>query len=131
MANQDIETVRRVLEALLRRLEAEPAKAGDAGSAVLLTEGVNTASPVIVVLGGLNSGAEHDAALRRSGVEGNERPTASTSAASAYREQPALHPGLERFELAETESHSAAPKACFMEPGRACVSSGACEMRGY
>ena len=40
------------------------------------------------------------------------------------------HPGLERFPL--SEAGTAAPsKPCFMEPGRICVNSGACEMRGF
>ena len=41
------------------------------------------------------------------------------------------HPGLERFPLSEPSATSAATKPCFMEPGRVCVNSGACEMRGY
>ncbi|HEX8091728.1 MAG TPA: hypothetical protein VF762_22935 [Blastocatellia bacterium] len=42
-----------------------------------------------------------------------------------------VHPGLEKFPLAEIIDPLPAPKTCFMEPGRVCVNSGACEMRGY
>jgi hypothetical protein len=43
----------------------------------------------------------------------------------------AAHPGLEKFSIAGSETAPSAPKTCFMEPGRVCVNSGACEMRGY
>ena len=127
MANQDKETVRQILEALLRRLEAEPYKPGEAGTPVLFSDGVSPSAPVIVVIGGLNS-SERDYGPGQRDVS-EIKPSATKSSAS--RERPSSHPGLERFPMAETESNSAAPKACFIEPGRACVSSGACEMRGY
>jgi hypothetical protein len=44
-------------------------------------------------------------------------------------ETSSTHPGLERFTMIEKSTD--APKPCFMEPGRSCVKSGACEMRGY
>lgn len=42
-----------------------------------------------------------------------------------------LHPGLERFPLSEPGSGDPSLRSCFIEPDRACVGSGACEMRGY
>ena len=42
-----------------------------------------------------------------------------------------LHPGLEKFPIAGDNPAVSAPKDCFMEPGRVCINSGACEMRGY
>ena len=41
------------------------------------------------------------------------------------------HPGLERFDLPESNTVSSAPRRCFIEPERVCVGSGACEMRGF
>jgi hypothetical protein len=130
MPNQDKETVRRVLEVLLKKLEGEPSNSEEAASTVLFSESSNSSAPVIVVLGGLNSSAQ-DVAQRQPGIGEIGPPAAAKLSASAHREPQALHPGLERFPLAGADSHAAAPKACFMEPGRTCVSSGACEMRGY
>jgi hypothetical protein len=42
-----------------------------------------------------------------------------------------LHPGHEKFPVREESSSDPAPRSCFIEPHRACVNSGACEMRGY
>jgi hypothetical protein len=129
MPNQDKETVRRVLEALLEKLDGEPRDGED--RAILLSEGSDSTSPVIVLLGGLNSGAQDAVAHRQRKVDELGRPATANLSARAHDNPQASHPGLERFPLAETQSHPAAPKACFMEPGRTCVSSGACEMRGY
>ncbi len=46
-------------------------------------------------------------------------------------EDRAAHPGLEKFSITEAHHTDSAPRTCFMEPGRVCVNSGACEMRGY
>lgn len=53
------------------------------------------------------------------------------AAGHARQTSEATHPGFERFHIAEEETAPPAPKNCFMEPGRVCVNSGACEMRGY
>lgn len=129
MPNQDKETVRRVLEALLEKLDGEPRDGEE--MPILLSERSDSTSPVIVFLGGLNSGARDAVAHRQPKVDEPGRLAAANLSASAHGSPHAPHPGLERFPLAETQSHPAAPKACFMEPGRTCVSSGACEMRGY
>jgi hypothetical protein len=81
MSDQERETIRRVLEALLAKLDGES-----------------------------------DIAKGSAAVQENHQ---------------ASHPGLERFPLAEARSQSSVPRACFMEPGRTCINSGACEMRGY
>jgi hypothetical protein len=41
------------------------------------------------------------------------------------------HPALERFTAIDVARRSNAAKACFIEPDRVCVNSGACEMRGF
>jgi hypothetical protein len=43
----------------------------------------------------------------------------------------ATHPGLERFTLSHLCSSGPAPRACYLEPEKVCVKSGACETRGY
>lgn len=117
MSDQERETVRRVLLALLAKLDGE-------------SRGDDRAAPVIVVLDGLNSALDHAERCRPS----FEEPGASAAAqgfAPGQDTRQDSHPGLERFPLAETQSQSSVPKACFMEPERTCISSGACEMRGY
>ncbi len=131
MPNQDKETVRRVLEALLEKLDREPRDGEEWASSTLLSEGSDSTSPVIVLLGGLNSGVQDAVPRRQPNVDEPGRLATANLAPSARYSSHASHPGLERFPFAETQSHPAAPKACFMEPGRTCVSSGACEMRGY
>lgn len=131
MPDQEREAVRRILEALLAKLDGGPRDRDERASSILLSEGTDPASPVIVVLGGMNPQTQ-DAVERRQPRfdEIGLSATANVSAA-AHANPQASHPGLERFPLAEPQSHPSAPKACFMEPGRACINSGACEMRGY
>lgn len=59
-----------------------------------------------------------------------ERGAGNAPAKSSSLDRHEAHPGLERFPLSEAGT-AAASKPCFMEPGRICVNSGACEMRGY
>ncbi|HSE35876.1 MAG TPA: hypothetical protein VLG74_01150 [Blastocatellia bacterium] len=118
MSDQERETVRRVLEALLAKLDGESRGVGD------------RAAPVIVVLDGLNSTAQGNERCRPRFEEPGASATAQGFAPGQDNRQ-ASHPGLERFPLAEPQSQSSVPKACFMEPERTCISSGACEMRGY
>lgn len=128
MSDQERETVRRVLEALLAKLDGQPGS--DArGRSIVLSSGVDRASPVIVVLDGLDSPVQDKAEGCRPKF-GEPGATANGSTAAQENRQ-ASHPGLERFPLAETQSQSSVPRACFMEPGRNCINSGACEMRGY
>jgi hypothetical protein len=94
MPDQEIEDLRRILEALLAKLDGKPR-----GRTEPLPDEPKTSA------------------------------TAKISAA-AQEHSEASHPGLERFPLAETPQPSV-PRTCFIEPGRTCVNSGACEMRGY
>jgi hypothetical protein len=130
MADRERETVRRVLEALLAKLDGESLDS-DARESSIVSDSIDRASPVIVVLDGLNSKVQEkdDRCRPRPNELGG---VASANGSAPVREaHQASHPGLERFPLAETQSQSSVPRACFMEPGRTCVSSGACEMRGY
>ena len=128
MSDTDKETVRRILEALLARLDEAPS-GGQNPDPTLLRGDAGRNSPMIVVLGDVNSKAP-DPIVSRS--EKNDAQTAAASpVARVYETQQGSHPGLERFSLPQTGSTPAASKACFMEPGRTCVHSGACEMRGY
>lgn len=128
MSDQERETVRRVLEALLAKLDGEP-DSDARGRSIALSSAVDRASPVIVVLDGLNSPVQDKA-------EGcppkfDERGAPLKRSTAVQEDRQASHPGLERFPLAETQPQSSVPRACFMEPGRNCINSGACEMRGY
>jgi hypothetical protein len=126
---QDKETVRWLLETALNKLDGETGDGYEGSSSIVVSESDNQGSPLILVLvGGLDSSTR--AAPPERSSETGRLPTAEPSA-SAHSEAPAAHPGLERFPLAITDANPAATKACFMEPGRACVSSGACEMRGF
>ena len=59
-----------------------------------------------------------------------ERVAGNLPAKSSSLDRDEAHPGLERFPLSEVGT-AGSPKPCFIEPGRICVNSGACEMRGY
>ena len=132
LPKQDKETVRRLLEAALNRLDEETRAGEEKSNSILLSESGNEDTPVILVLiGGLSSSAQYGAASPVRSVDQAGRPATPKSTATAHDQSPAAHPGLERFPLAMTDSRPAAPKACFIEPGRACVSSGACELRGF
>ncbi|HXU36802.1 MAG TPA: hypothetical protein VN937_10610 [Blastocatellia bacterium] len=69
-----------------------------------------------------------EAALRKLEEPKLQPPTAEATM-STYTS--ASHPGLERFTIIESSQTSSGKKACYMEPDRLCVKSGACEMRGY
>lgn len=130
MPKQDKATVRRILEAVLNRLDAEARGGEENSNSILLSESGDADAPVIlVVIAGSNSTAKNGTATPALRVDRAGQP--ATNYALGNNEAQAAHPGLERFPLAVTDPHPSAPKACFMEPGRACVSSGACEMRGF
>jgi hypothetical protein len=93
--------------------------------------GDDRAAPVIVVLDGLNPAAQDNAERCRPRFDEPGASAAAQGFAPGQDNRQNSHPGLERFPLAETQSQSSVPKACFMEPERTCISSGACEMRGY
>jgi hypothetical protein len=117
------EIARRVLQNVLRQLDG-----GDRASA----------APVIVIVLGdaaaaraesgavANAVAPLPAVVKQSacGCQNNSHISGANSLQSS-------HPGLERFDLPEDNAVSNAPRMCLMEPDRACVGSGACEMRGY
>lgn len=125
MKNTNQELIRRVLSSVLSRIgdnETTPTK--------LIAEAASDASPVVFII--LNDSQSRE--------ENDERHLrAADSAASKKNDAGSLennskglkHPEFERFSSVEAKSDGLAPKTCFMEPGRACVNSGACEMRGF
>src|SRR2546426_2669267 len=132
IAKYDQETVRRLLKAALKKLDGESHGDKQSSNSVLFSEN-DADSPVILVLVGGSNAHDQSAAPELIAVpNGQTEPDESTVSNRDQKQGPqASHPGLERFPFAVTSSLSAAPKACFMEPGRTCVSSGACEMRGF
>lgn len=56
---------------------------------------------------------------------GEQTPTNCDCAKTSF------HPALERFTIIASSPAPSTAKACFMEPERICVNSGACEMRGF
>jgi len=130
MPKQDKETVRGLLSAVLRKLEGETVEGTESSTPIVFSETANQGSPMILVfVGALDSSASSPA-------RGTERVLMTTPLAATRNEIPAAHPGLERFPLAISEPSPfavkpSATKPCFIEPGRACCSSGACEMRGF
>jgi hypothetical protein len=123
---QDQETVRRLLESALLRLNGETNNGDEGSNSIVVSESDGHGSALIVMLvEGLGSSAQDERRIE-TGQLAMANPPASTRS-----EGQASHPGLERFLLTTTDPHPPATKACFMEPGRACCSSGACEMRGF
>ena len=132
MAKQEKETVRRVLKAALDKLDEESHGDKESSNSIVFSES-DTGAPVILLLAGGLIARDEDvpAALVAAATGRHESGEATDSSFDQTRGANAAHPGLERFPLAVTTSLPTAPKACFMEPGRTCVSSGACEMRGF
>jgi hypothetical protein len=132
MANSDLEKVRRLLKAALNKLDGESRGDKESSNSILFSE-KDTGTPVILVLGGGSNAQDEDAPPVLVASPEGRRETVKSFASGPDQTQGAqtAHPGLERFSLAVTDSVPTAPKACFMEPGRTCVSSGACEMRGF
>jgi hypothetical protein len=132
MANSDLEMARRLLKAALNKLDGESRGDKESSNSILFSEKDAGAPVVLVVVGGLNAQDEDAPPVLVAAPDGR-REIEKSFASGLDQTQGAQteHPGLERFSLAVTDSHPAAPKACFMEPGRTCVSSGACEMRGF
>lgn len=120
MENTDREKALEVLEAVLAKLRSDSDDSQtSSGSLGLPPHGQRTSEPVVlVVIGGQQANS-------------NEMTPSTKTPPGDLGAVHADHPGLERFPIAKNDSQSLAPKPCFMEPARACVHSGACEMRGY
>ena len=134
MPDADQEIARRVLESVLRRLEANAPAASAA--TVLPSSRAGQDQPVVfIVLGNLElsqTGA-HSGDPRRAALEAiniTDQKTQSAPAPIPVGNLQPAHPEFERFPLADAQATAPVPKACFMEPDRICVHSGACEMRG-
>ena len=127
MQDSTEEIARRVLEGVLRRLDDGAARPSAAPQA---TDAGASGPPLIVIMLGdrreTNAAPVVPAAVTQPacGCQNNSHVMAGNSLQSS-------HPGLERFDLPDKNRVSNAPRTCFMEPDRACVGSGACEMRGY
>jgi len=129
MVKEDKDTVRRLLEAALESLGGISSGDKESSNSILLSEN-KAGAPVILVLGGgLNAQGENASPAPSDGSGSWE--AGRSFASSIDQSKGSAHPGLERFYLSKTDSLPNAPKACFMEPGRTCVNSGACEMRGF
>ncbi|MCI0490479.1 MAG: hypothetical protein L0229_28120 [Blastocatellia bacterium] len=137
MQPTDQEIARRMLEAIIERLDGGPHRAtaldGEPpppGREAPSPHGSNPAL-VLIVIGQL--GTEFGTVERA----GTQAVYEVAGKEAAYRNNDTqAHPGLEKFPLREGVkglflAEDAAAKRCFMEPDRVCVNSGACEMRGY
>lgn len=114
MDSSNNEIVRRVLASVLEKLD----RGRNESAAVSVS---NDGSPVVLlVIGQADSGSN-----------GAKEPTRESREPRGIEDRTSAHPGLEKFPLSEGLHTDSAPRTCFMEPGRACVNSGACEMRGY
>jgi hypothetical protein len=129
---------RRILESVLRQLESDAAR--PPAAQVVNQAGDNGASrsPVIVIMLGDSPATRAESSAANPHVAASptlvKQPGCgcqNNSHAAGGNSLQSSHPGLERFDLPEDAVVSNAPRSCFMEPDRVCVSSGACEMRGY
>jgi len=121
MGHSEKEIARIALQAALDRLGPDPANPQPAGQAS------GAGSQVVVVVLGQTT-APPDGHAETVDGSGRAKPPLDHPRDS---ERSACHPVFERFPLSETAPKSSAPRSCFMEPDRACVNSGACEMLGY
>ena len=132
MAKHDEETVRRLLRSAPDKLDGESHSDGQSSNSIFFSDNDADAPVILVLAGGVKAQNEGAPTVLIAGPNGQTETDESTvSNRDPRRGEQGTHPGLERFPFAVTPSLSAAPKACFMEPGRTCVSSGACEMRGF
>lgn len=124
MQPTDQELARRLLSAVLDRLEGQRPTAPQASAQEVSSSRNGDPGIVLIVVG--QSGDQYGIA------ENKPIPSETIEMKSPNRNNGAeSHPGLEKFPLSEIVSKGAASKTCFMEPDRVCVNSGACEMRGY
>ena len=107
MDSSETELVRKVLASLIDRLD------GRAGNSL-----------VVIVLG-------QDESPAREPREPESMSSHPAGTDIITNRTGATHPGLERFTLSHLCSSGPAPRACFLEPEKVCVNSGACEVRGY
>lgn len=127
---KDLDGVRQVLEAVLRSLRDEPSSGASislVGDGFMPVESKLDAPVIVIVANGLKAQSQETNPSNKGDANA---PVRLNTCVSDYPERKVSHPGLERF-IIEAESLPSAPKACFMEPGRPCVNSGACEMRGF
>ena len=134
MNENERETVKRILEATLRRL-GEGANGNPAGqdqqSDVLQNSDPyrdRSNNSVIILLTDNSSDPSQNNFSRPFSTVGEV--AAGRNNVSQITERKVSHPAQERFTMIDAASPAGAPKACFMEPGRVCVNSGACQMRG-
>jgi hypothetical protein len=154
MQDSDQDIVRRALSSVLDRLEGARAETEITGGASvnqssrdrqtrspMSSDGGSGNSIIVILLGESNAGGggihnfsaqpgESRTEMREDRARRNQI-SYGRDVASEHSGMQSGHPGLEKFPIAETETAPSAPKTCFMEPGRVCVNSGACEMRGY
>ena len=138
MRKHERDTVRQVLEAALKSLSGD-AFDGEASSESIALFGDRWPSSesgsevpiVLIVTGDLRVRSQNPALAGPASVDDTKKPAALNSCVSDHSERKLSHPGLERFIMLAADSPPPAPRACFMEPSRECVNSGACEMRGF
>jgi hypothetical protein len=139
MRKHERDTVRKVLEAALKNLSPDASDdEASSGSIALFgdpwpsSESHGSEVPVVlIVTGDLKPRSQNTTLAGPAGVDDTKEPAAVNSCLSDHSERKLSHPGLERFIIPGVDSPPPAPKACFMEPSRVCVNSGACEMRGF
>lgn len=139
MRKDERDTVRQVLEAALRNLKEEAREGESTSPSVQLFADSSPSSvignceaPVILIVSGdLKARSQNTPSPRSAFLGDTDEPGKANACVSDHSERKLSHPGLERFTIGEAASPPLAPKACFMEPGKACVNSGACEMRGF
>ena len=131
MHKPELDTVREILEAALRNV-VEDAGKGRTVSVIADRsaghEDQRPQTPIVIILPQELGGNLGESGSPMPAARSAREPVTSSSCDDTERK--VSHPGLERFTI-EADLRPAAPKACFMEPGRTCVNSGACEMRGF
>lgn len=137
MSKTERDTIRQVLEGVLESLRDETTDSQfGPKSIVLLSDGVSSPAdasetPVILVLAGDLKARLQNSSPTRAGLGDARNQGGVNSSAADHPGRKVSHPGLERFNISEGAEPGPVPKACFMEPSRVCVNSGACEMRGF
>jgi hypothetical protein len=136
MQRRQRDAVRRALETALKNLEDDSPEGDiDSGSVALIderrlsSESPSSEAPIVIVIAGDLNSRSRDRSPANPGDP--KEPGNVNACPSNHSERKVSHPGLERFTMVEAGSHSSVPRACFMEPTRVCVNSGACEMRGF
>jgi hypothetical protein len=139
MSKTERDTIRQVLAGVLDSLRDDTSDSQlRPESIVLLSDGVVSSpadaseTPVILVLAGdLKARLQNSSPTQHAGLGDAGKEGAVNSSATEHPGRKVSHPGLERFNIGEGAEPGPVPKACFMEPSRVCVNSGACEMRGF